>query len=376
MNPVSLPRCQSSAAPDVAVVLPMREQVMSGRAGAVALNVSEFGRSSTFRERLLVFGGTERGDFLLPYRRVSAAHLQFWRRASERYAAAVADAIEPLGCRLVEIHNRAPLFRRLARRLGERTRLCLYLHNDAQLMAGMRTPLERSALLQRGSLIYCLSGYIRDRFLAGTAGPAERVVVLPNGMCAMPMAGLVRQPTILFVGRLVPEKGVEELFAALRRIAVELPDWRVAIIGRAPPRHRARYRGMLADLRMVWRERLRVIETLPHAEVMREFAEAAITVVPSRWQEPFGRTALEALSAGSAVIASASGGLPEIVGEAGLLLDSATPEAIAGAILSLARDPVRRTLLGQAGQARVAERFDIGELSRRLDARRRVLLDG
>ena len=67
----------------------MREQVMSGRAGAVALNVSEFGRSSTFRERLLVFGGTERGDFLLPYRRVSAAHLQFWRRASEKMVSSV-----------------------------------------------------------------------------------------------------------------------------------------------------------------------------------------------------------------------------------------------------------------------------------------------
>jgi glycosyltransferase involved in cell wall biosynthesis len=133
---------------------------------------------------------------------------------------------------------------------------------------------------------------------------------------------------------------------------------------------------MLADLRTRWRERLSVIEALPHAEVMQAFATAAITVVPSRWQEPFGRTALEALSAGSAVIAARSGGLPEIVGEAGLLLDHVTPGAIADAILSLACDPARRAVFGAAGQARVAERFAIGELSRRLDARRSGLLQG
>jgi glycosyltransferase involved in cell wall biosynthesis len=198
-------------------------------------------------------------------------------------------------------------------------------------------------------------------------------VVLPNGMVPM-HARPPRQQTILFVGRLVPEKGVGELFVALGRLAPRLPDWRVAIIGRMAPRHRSRYRPLLADLRNLWGERLSTVEALPHAEVMQAFATAAITVVPSRWQEPFGRTALEALSAGSAVIAARSGGLPEIVGDAGLLLDQATPEAIAAAILSLVYDPTRRATLGAAGRARVAERFAIGELSNRLDAWRSDLL--
>ncbi|HET7880425.1 MAG TPA: hypothetical protein VFL55_06025, partial [Acetobacteraceae bacterium] len=149
----------------------MREQVMGGRAGAVALNVAEYGESSAYRERLLVIGGADPGDFPLSYRQVTAIAGRFWRRTSERYADAVADAIGELGCPVVEMHNRAPLFRRLARRLDQRTSLCLYLHNDPQEMEGMGSPSERSVLLQRASLIYCLSSYIRDRFLHDTAGP-------------------------------------------------------------------------------------------------------------------------------------------------------------------------------------------------------------
>ncbi len=311
----------------------------------------------------------------LPYHQVNPKHGIVWgtswpflRRASDHYADAVADTIAAHGCRLVEVHNRGRLFRRLAGRLGPQIRLCLYLHNDPQTMEGLRTPIERAQLLERASLVYCLSSYIRNRFIDGVQGPIERVVVLPNGIAPPPKHRPRRQEAILFVGRLIPEKGVEELFEALRLLASELSDWRVVIIGRSPERHRVRYERTLAELRQIWGDRLVRKKALPHAEVMQAYACAAITVVPSRWQEPFGRTALEALSAGSAVIASRSGGLPEVLGQAGLLLDEVTAEAIGRAILALARDPVRRGALGSAGEKRVAACFEMGLLSRRLDA--------
>lgn len=359
----------------------MREQVTSGHAGAVALNVMELGHASVFRDRMLVVGGAKPGDFTLPYHRAKPKHgtvlgvsWPFWGRVSDHYADAAAEIIAAHGCVLVEVHNRARLFRRLATRLGPRVGLCLYLHNDPQSMEGLRRPPARAELLERASLVYCLSSYIRDRFVDGIEGPLERVVVLPNGIAPLRAERPPRQKSILFVGRLIPEKGVDELFDALRRVAIELPDWQVKIIGRAPERHRARYRRALAELKTVWGERLDLMESVPHAEVMQAYASAAITVVPSRWHEPFGRTALEALACGSAVIASRSGGLPEIVGEAGLLLDAVTPNAIADAILALACDPVRRDVLGQAGEARVAACFEIGLLARRLDRWREGLL--
>lgn len=365
----------------IAVVLPMREQVASGRAGAVALNVLEFGRVSAFRDCLIVVGGAEPGDFALPYHHVDAGRRgglsmswPFWCRASDRYADAVANTILQHGSGLVEVHNRGRLFRQLARRLGPRTRMCLYLHNDPQTMEALETPTERVQLLERASIVYCLSSYIRDRLIDGVEGVSERVVVLPNGIDPRPADRPAREKTILFVGRLIPEKGVEELFDAFRHIAALLPDWRVVIIGRAPERHRSRYERTLEELRAIWGERLVLKESVPHAEVMQAYALAAITVVPSRWQEPFGRTALEALAQGSAVIASRSGGLPEIVGPAGFLLDAVTPDAIEHAILTLARDPARREALGKAGEGRARMHFDIALLSSRLDAWRNSLL--
>ena len=365
----------------IAVVLPMREQVTSGHAGAVALNVLEFGRVSAFRDRLIVVGAAEPGDFALPYHHVDVGRgvglsmsWPFWHRASDRYANAVADTILQHGSRLVEVHNRGRLFLQLARRLGPQTRMCLYLHNDPRTMEALETPIERVQLLERASIVYCLSDYIRNRLIDGVEGLSERVVVLPNGTVSLPADRPTREGTILFVGRLIPEKGVEELFDALRHIAALLPDWRVVIIGRAPERHRSRYERTLEELRAIWGERLVLKESVPHAEVMQAYALAAITVVPSRWQEPFGRTALEALAQGSAVIASRSGGLPEIVGPAGFLLDAVTPDAIEHAILTLARDPARREALGKAGERRARMHFDIALLSSRLDAWRDNLL--
>jgi glycosyltransferase involved in cell wall biosynthesis len=357
----------------IAVVLPMREQVTRGRAGAVALNVAEYGQVSRLRDRLLVVGATETGDFALPYRRVRSRSWPIWRRDIDRYADAVAHVIAEHRCSLVEVHNRGRLFLRLAQRLGPDVRMCLYLHNDPQSMEALNRPAQRARILQRASLVYCLSSYIRDRYLDGVEGPAERVVVLPNGIVP-PAERPSREQSLLYVGRLIPEKGVEELFAALHHVAGELPDWRVSIIGRAPAQHRRRYRRSLAELQAIWGDRLLWTEAMPHAQVMAAFARAAITVVPSRWQEPFGRTALEGLAAGSAVIASRTGGLPEIVGDAGLLLDSVTPGAIASAILALAHDPGRRAALGQAGEQRAATRFDIHLLSQRLDDLRCSLL--
>ena len=269
----------------IAVVLPMREQVTSGHAGAVALNVLEFGRVSAFRDRLIVVGAAEPGDFALPYHHVDVGRgvglsmsWPFWHRASDRYADAVADTILQHGSRLVEVHNRGRLFLQLARRLGPQTRMCLYLHNDPRTMEALETPIERVQLLERASIVYCLSDYIRNRLIDGVEGLSERVVVLPNGTVSLPADRPTREGTILFVGRLIPEKGVEELFDALRHIAALLPDWRVVIIGRAPERHRSRYERTLEELRAIWGERLVLKESVPHAEVMQAYALAAITV--------------------------------------------------------------------------------------------------
>jgi UDP-glucose:(glucosyl)LPS alpha-1,2-glucosyltransferase len=81
-------------------------------------------------------------------------------------------------------------------------------------------------------------------------------------------------------------------------------------------------------------------------------------VVPSRWPEPFGLTALEAMANGTALICSPHGNLPELVRDAAVLTDPDDAGALAAAITALARDEPRRAALGAAGLAR-ARAFDI-----------------
>lgn len=110
-----------------------------------------------------------------------------------------------------------------------------------------------------------------------------------------------------------------------------------------------------------------------HPEVLDAMARAAIVVVPSRWDEPFGLTALEAMACGAVLIATRRGGLPEVAGEAALYVDPDDPSGLAEAINRVARDPGLRASLAEAGRAQ-ARHFDVQPAASRLAALRREIL--
>jgi alpha-1,3-rhamnosyl/mannosyltransferase len=95
--------------------------------------------------------------------------------------------------------------------------------------------------------------------------------------------------------------------------------------------------------------------------------------VPSTWDEPFGRAALEAMANGAALIASRRGALPEVCGEAALYLDPTDVSAFVAALRRLAGDEGYRRRLQALGRAR-ARAFEIGAATARLDAVRARLL--
>jgi UDP-glucose:(glucosyl)LPS alpha-1,2-glucosyltransferase len=102
-------------------------------------------------------------------------------------------------------------------------------------------------------------------------------------------------------------------------------------------------------------------------------ARAAIVVMPSRWQEPFGLTALEAMASGAALVCSPRGGLPEVGGNAAVYADPDDPPAVAEAIVALAADPARRAAASDAGRRR-AQHFDMSDAVAMLHALRRDIL--
>ena len=178
--------------------------------------------------------------------------------------------------------------------------------------------------------------------------------------------GVARGDVILFAGRVVADKGADAFVAACALALPELPGWRAEMIGADRFGADSPETTWLAALRpRAAAAGVAMRGYQPHGAVLRAMAGAAMVVVPSRWAEPFGMTALEAMAAGAALIASDRGGLREVIGDAAVVIDPEDEAAIAAAMVALARDPARRAGLAALGLAR-ARRFDIGVARARL----------
>jgi glycosyltransferase involved in cell wall biosynthesis len=355
----------------VAIVLPPREAFSPTASGAVGLVVRLLaGPADEFQATVL---GTETG---LPFGDVPFTPLRLpWFPGGQtgRYAAAVARHLRGAPPALLEVHNRPDLAWSLARRFPALAVL-LFLHNDPQGMRRCRSPAERAALLGALAGVVTVSAYLRGRFLAGL-GETARVRVLPNclDLEAIPPA-VARERLVLFVGRVVADKGADSFVQACARALPALPGWRAELLGadrfgrlspETPFVRRLRAEARAAGVAMRgWQ---------PHPEVLATMARAAIVVVPSRWPEPFGLTALEAMGCGAALLCAPRGGLPEVTGDCAVPVDPDDPAALAEAIVALAADPARRATLGEAGRRR-AEGFGAPVARVRLAALRREAL--
>ncbi len=196
----------------------------------------------------------------------------------------------------------------------------------------------------------CPSQYIANELLS--AGfPAEKVRVLPFGIDPVSI-----RPTydhkgyVLFVGRLMPVKGVETLIAAARL----LPHVPFRIVGSGP--QEAALKRLAEGLSNVTFAGYR-----SGAALEEEYAGALAVAVPSRMREIFGLVALEAMAHGKPVVASNSGALPEVVtdGHTGSLVPPMDVSAWAEALDRLVRDEPLRASLGRNARAETEGRFHV-----------------
>ena len=284
--------------------------------------------------------------------------------ATTRYASGVAAVLRRLAPDLVEVHNRPEIARYLSRRFP---RVALVLHNDPQGMRGAKTGAQRTDLLRRLCWVATVSDHLRRRFLEGAAGD---VTVLPNSIDVPPRLNAERERLVLFVGRVVADKGADAFVAACAAVLPKLPGWRAEMVGAD--------RFSASSPATPFSEQVRLLAAqagvemrgyLPHADAMHRMGCAAIAVAPSRWAEPFGLSALEAMAHGAALVCSRRGGLPEVAGDCALYADPDEPGAIADAVLALATDEPRRLALTAAARQR-ALLFDTAVAADRLRALR------
>lgn len=203
------------------------------------------------------------------------------------------------------------------------------------------------------NLIVANSEALRRRLITEGIEPVE---VIPNGLPARdPRPPLSRPPIVAFAGRLVPEKGVDVLLRAFAKVAAKVTEARLLLAGEGPEWERLN--RLIAELKLS--SSVFMLGHLSVQEMERRFDVAWVQAVPARWEEPFGNVAVEAMMRGTAVVASAAGGLPEIVhdGHTGFLVPPNNVDALAQSLLRLLRDRGLAEQMGRAGREIALARF-------------------
>ena len=205
------------------------------------------------------------------------------------------------------------------------------------------------------------------RFRANFPFTRAPMRAIPNGLdMATWSATAPKEPTILSVGRALADKGHIEAVAAILRALEARPGWSARFILSAIDREPEIVRA-LRNAADKSGGRVRIDANLPHAEVKAAWEKAAIGLALTKTPEPFGRTALEALASGTALIASGLGGLAEVCGPDAVMADPNDAPGLAAALGALMDAPARRAELARAGRERAEALFDIRTVARGMD---------
>jgi len=282
---------------------------------------------------------------------------------------------------IVHLHNEPNIL--LFMPMRSEQRIILHMHND-HLTLGAFRPMYRRAL-KKAHLVLFVSDYIRRRAIATFPEFTDRfktvlnatdpALFTPSAAAAAPPDGFDLGPRgqrILFVGRVTPIKGVHVLIKAFSDIRVRFPQARLIIVGSSffGEAIKTPYELELVRLAEPLGEAIVFTGYVPQAMLRSLYSACDVVVVPSIWQEPFGLVVLEAMASGTCVVASAVGGLPEIIEHrrTGILIPAGEPDALASAVCEVLADPAFKRRLEEAARTAVEHRFTWARLIGEVDA--------
>jgi len=177
--------------------------------------------------------------------------------------------------------------------------------------------------------------------------------------------GVPRQALLIgTIANLLPLKGYEVMLDALPAVLAAMPTVHYLIIGGGEAEYGTRLKAMTVERGIAER-----VHFAGFQKSVASYLSALDLYVHPSLKEAFGLAVVEAMAMGKAVVATTTGGLPEVVaqGETGLLAPPGDAESLAAAVVSLLEDKVRREQMGRSGKARAQERFSLDASVRHME---------
>jgi spore coat protein SA len=284
---------------------------------------------------------------------------------------------------IVCIHNEPNLLLFLNKQPGQR--VVLHMHNDHLTHPAFRW-LYRSQLNKVDTVI-CVSDYIRQCAVRHFPEHAHRFEVLVNATAPdvfRPYGHEARQaladvlppddgrPLLLYVGRLVPEKGVDVLIRAFAELKQRQPSARLVIAGASffAGSIQSPFQAELIRLAQPFKDDIIFTGYLPHAQLKYLYAVADVIAFPPVWGEPCGLVMLESMASGVCLVATSVGGIPEVMEHqrTGLLVPAGDSHALADALDQALSSATLRETFGQAAREKILAGYTWAHLLQRLPA--------
>ena len=291
----------------IATILPYKENYSFEKASAASLWVSEFYKNSRFKKKNIIFGNTKSNNFLTKnYVNIDLKSIKSkFKSTTNEYCEKLIKKINNNNFDLIEIHNRPLILFKLIKKIN--SRFIFYFHNDPLSMKGSKSISERLFILKNATKVIFISEWVKSRFYENIDKKlSTNTEVIYHSVNKQPK--VKKEKLITYVGKLNHSKGYDIFSDAVIKILDEFSEWKALSIG--DEERRSIYLN---------HKNHKELGFLSHKKTMAIFNKSEIAVVPSRWEEPFGRTALEASSRGCATIISNRGGLTETTDHAVVL---------------------------------------------------------
>ncbi len=284
---------------EIAILLPYKEKYTLKDAAAASIWVKDYLKVSKNKKQTLVFGNLHKNKRPLTsnFININLSNIRF--KKNYFYTKKFFNNYNKYKFEVIEIHNRPEsLVYLLKKKLN--CKFIFVYHNNPQELRFSKTVQERLFIANNCDQIFFVSRWVMKKFFEGLPfkykNNCEILYPAINRLKKFPK----KEKIVIFTGKLNTSKGYDLFGNVITKILDKFKDWKAYAIG-----------NERRESHNFYHKNFHLIDWLPHKKILNFYKKSSISVACSRWQEPFGRTAMESAAYGCATITSNKGGLPE-----------------------------------------------------------------